>query len=125
MENPNTGKTLATVSAAEAEDVDRAVASAKNAYVSWKTSDPSVRRTLLNKLADLVESDALELASLEALEAGILYRDSMGLHFPESVSNLRYFAGWADKLNGDTLGIPQGLAYTRREPIGVTAAVFP
>ncbi|ETS87883.1 hypothetical protein PFICI_01711 [Pestalotiopsis fici W106-1] len=125
VENPSTGKHLATVSAAQAEDVDRAVQSAKKAYVSWKKVDSGEKRRLLNRLADLVERDAVELASLEALESGVLYGVSRALHVQESISNLRYFAGWADKLDGDSLSIPQGLAYTRREPIGVCAAIVP
>lgn len=125
VENPNTGSHLATVSAAQKEDVDRAVASAKKAFASWRTTDSGTRRNLLNKLADLVERDGAELASLEALEGGILYSVSLGLHVAQAVDNLRYFAGWADKVDGDSLIIPQGLAYTRREPIGVCAAIIP
>ncbi|KAI5460410.1 aldehyde dehydrogenase domain-containing protein [Mariannaea sp. PMI_226] len=125
LENPATGAHLAKVSAAQKEDVDRAVAASKNAYVSWKTAAPESRRTALNKLADLIERDAKELASLEAIDGGILFRDSMGLHIPQSIDTLRYFAGWADKVDGVSMTIPQGLAYTRREPIGVCAAVVP
>ncbi|KAI0839533.1 aldehyde dehydrogenase [Hypoxylon sp. FL0890] len=125
VENPNTATHLATVSAAQKEDVDRAVESSEKAFTTWKKSDPSTRRALLNKLADLVERDGPELSSLEALEAGILYKDSLGLHVAQSVENLRYFAGWADKLDGASLTIPEGLAYTRREPIGVCAAIVP
>ncbi|KAK9423373.1 putative Aldehyde dehydrogenase domain-containing protein [Seiridium unicorne] len=125
VENPSTGKHLATVSAAQAEDVDRAVNSATKAYVSWKTSDPGLRRDLLNKLADLIERDGLEIASLEALESGVLFGVSKTLHVQQSIDNLRYFAGWADKIDGSSLSIPQGFAYTRREPIGVCAAIVP
>lgn len=49
----------------------------------------------------------------------------MAVQIPQAVDALRYFAGWADKLDGETLTIPQGLAFTRREPIGVTAAIVP
>jgi len=125
LENPATGAQLAKVSAAQKEDVDRAVEAAKKAYSTWKTTDPSTRRGLLNRLADLIERDAQDLASLEAVDGGILYRDSMGLHVPQAVDTLRYFAGWADKVDGVSMTISQGLAYTRREPIGVCAAVVP
>jgi aldehyde dehydrogenase (NAD+) len=125
VENPSTGKHLATVSAAQADDINRAVDSSKKAYAAWKTTDPNVRRGLLNKLADLVERDAEDLASLEALESGILYGVSKTFHVQQAVENLRYFAGWADKLDGCAMGIAQGLAYTRREPIGVCAAIIP
>ncbi|KAF6803449.1 putative aldehyde dehydrogenase, partial [Colletotrichum musicola] len=125
LENPSTGAHLATVSAAQEQDVDKAVASSKAAYPGWKNTPPTARRDLLNALASALEAHAEELASLEAVDAGILYRDSMGLHVPQSVENLRYFAGWADKVDGETLAIPEGMAYTRREPIGVCAAVIP
>ncbi|KAH6886267.1 aldehyde dehydrogenase domain-containing protein [Thelonectria olida] len=125
LENPATGAHLAKVSAAQKEDVDRAVGSAKKAYKTWKTESPEKRRALINKLADLVERDAKDLASLEAIDGGILYRDSTGLHVPQAIDTLRYFAGWADKVDGVSMTIPQGFAYTRREPIGVCAAVVP
>lgn len=99
--------------------------SAKRAYRTWRAESPGTRRNLLNKLADLVERDATDLASLEALDAGILYRDSIGLHIHQALENLRYFAGWADKVDGLSLTIPEGMAYTRREPIGVCAAIVP
>lgn len=125
MENPNTATIIAQVSAAQASDVDRAVRSSQKAFATWGRSDPGTRRTLLLKLADLVEAHGPELASLEAIEGGLLYRDSLGLHVTQSVDNLRYFAGWADKLDGVSLPIPSGVAYTRREPIGVCAAIVP
>ncbi|KAI0594099.1 aldehyde dehydrogenase domain-containing protein [Biscogniauxia sp. FL1348] len=125
VENPSTGKHLATVSAAQKQDVDRAVSSAKTAYEGWKTTSPTVRARLLLKLADLVEEHAEDLGSLEALEGGCLYQDSTGIFIPQAVDCLRYFAGWADKLDGDSMTIPQGIAYTRREPIGVCAAIVP
>ncbi|KAJ9150015.1 Aldehyde dehydrogenase [Pleurostoma richardsiae] len=125
VENPSTAAHLATVSAAQKEDVERAVSSSKKAFGTWKKASPTTRRALLQKLADLVERDGTQLASLEALEGGVLYRDSLSLHVAQSVENLRYFAGWADKLDGATMSIPEGLGYTRREPIGVCAAIVP
>ncbi|SPO05411.1 probable aldehyde dehydrogenase [Cephalotrichum gorgonifer] len=125
LENPSTGGHLATVSAAQSVDIDKAVQSSERAFSTWKATSPSSRRDLLNTLADLIEKNAAELASLESLDAGILYRDSKGFHIPQSIENLRYFAGWADKVDGETLTIPEGMAYTRREPIGVCAAIVP
>ncbi|KAH7010198.1 putative aldehyde dehydrogenase [Ilyonectria destructans] len=80
---------------------------------------------LLNKLADLIERDADDLASIEALDAGVLFGESNGLHISQSLETLRYFAGWADKITGQLLDIPQGYAITRREPLGVCAAIIP
>jgi aldehyde dehydrogenase (NAD+) len=125
LESPLTGCRLATVSAAQIDDVDRAVQSSTDAYAVWKQKNPSARRTLLHRLADLVERDASLFASLEAIDAGILYQDSLRLNVQQAVENLRYFAGWADKVDGLTLSIPDGMAYTRRVPIGVCAAIIP
>ncbi|CAK7202166.1 hypothetical protein SEUCBS139899_004886 [Sporothrix eucalyptigena] len=126
IENPTTGKFLATVSAAQRSDVDAAVAAAKAAFEGpWGTLPPEKRGQLLNKLADLIERDADDLASLEALDAGILFGESKGLHIPQAAATLRYFAGWADKITGQLLRIPQGHAYTTRDPLGVCGAIVP
>ncbi|KAF7558088.1 hypothetical protein G7Z17_g133 [Cylindrodendrum hubeiense] len=125
-ENPSTGKVLASLSAAQKEDVDSAVVSAQKAFKgSWKSTAPAQRGQLLNKLADLIERDADDLSSLEALDAGIIFRESKGLHIAQALETLRYFAGWADKITGQLLDIPQGYAITRREPLGVCAAIIP
>ncbi|KAF7118912.1 hypothetical protein CNMCM5793_008548 [Aspergillus hiratsukae] len=125
VENPTTGNTLGTISAATAADVDRAVSSATTGFQTWRTTPGPERGRLLLKLADLIERDAEEFASLEAVDAGILYTDSMGMNIPQAVSNLRYYAGWADKIDGKTLDIPGGVGYTFREPLGVCAAIVP
>ncbi|KAI5927582.1 aldehyde dehydrogenase domain-containing protein [Camillea tinctor] len=125
VENPSAGKLLATVSAAQKEDIDRAVSSSKKAYESWKTTSPSARSQLILKLADLVEQHTEDLASIQALEAGTLYTESVDFHVPSSVKALRYFAGWTDKLDGLSLNIPQGLSYTVRLPVGVCGAIIP
>ncbi|KMK62260.1 aldehyde dehydrogenase [Aspergillus fumigatus Z5] len=108
VENPTTGSTLGTVSAATAADVERAVTSATTGFQTWRTTPGPERGRLLLKLADLIERDAEEFASLEAVDAGILYTDSMGMNIPQAVANLRYYAGWADKIDGKTLEIPGG-----------------
>lgn len=125
MENPASAKFLASVSAAQASDVDFAVRSAAAAFTSWKHTEPQTRRCLLNKLADLIESNGSMLASLEAVDAGILYHESLGMHVPQAVETCRYFAGWVDKFDGDSMRIDQGMAYTQQEPIGVCAAIVP
>lgn len=126
IENPATGNILATVAAAQAADVNRAVASSKAAFKNtWTNTSPGQRRALLNKLADLIEKHGQEFASIEALDAGMLYNLSMGLSITQATETVRYYAGWADKLDGQSIDIEQGLAYTRREPIGVCAAIVP
>ena len=105
--------------------MDKAVASSLKASASWKLVSPAVKRALLNRLADLLERDASILATLESIDAGILYRDSTGLNLPQAIENLRYFAGWADKVDGLVMHIPEGMSYVKREPFGVCAAIVP
>lgn len=78
-----------------------------------------------SQLADLIERDAVDLASLESIDAGILYGESLQFNVPQAVDTLRYFAGWADKGAGQSLHIPDGLAYTQHEPLGICAAIVP
>ena len=125
LESPSTGEQLGRISAAGLEDVNRAVEAAKKALVSWKKVPGNARAKLLEKVADLIERDAEDLASLEAIDAGILFSDSIGLNVPQSVSCLRYYAGWADKIDGKVLDMDVGVAYTFREPLGVCAAIVP
>ena len=110
VENPSTGTCLATVAVAQKEDVERVVVSSKRAYTTWKTTDPSTKRNLLNELVDLMEQDVADLVSLEAPKGGVFFRESLGLYIAQSVDNLRYFVGWADKVAGDSLSILEGIA---------------
>lgn len=125
IENPSTGTPIGDVSSAQAADVDRAVAASKKAFSTWKTTAPAERRRLLLKLADLIEQNATDFASIEAVDAGLLYNLSLGLSVAQATESLRYFAGWADKLDGQSMGYDSGIALTKREPIGVCAAVVP
>ncbi|KAL5355293.1 aldehyde dehydrogenase domain-containing protein [Aspergillus floccosus] len=125
VENPTTGETLGTIAAASPEDVNKAVDSATAAFQVWKTTTGAARGKLLLKLADLIERDAEVFASLEAIDAGVLFTDSMGMNIPQAVANLRYYAGWADKIDGKSLAMDGGMAYTHREPLGVCAAIVP
>jgi aldehyde dehydrogenase (NAD+) len=125
VENPSTGEKLGTIAAATADDIDRAVKSAKTGFETWKTVSGPAKAKLLLKLADLIERDAQDLASLEAVDAGTLYTDSIGLNIPQAVGCLRYYAGWADKIDGKTLDMDGGIAYTHREPLGVCGAIVP
>jgi len=126
VENPATRKGLGSISLAQKADVDKAVQAAKLAFeTTWNKVNPAKRGELLIRLAQLIERDVDELASLEAVDGGILFNDAKNLHVPQVAETLRYFAGWADKVTGQTLEIPNGVAYTRREPLGVCAAIIP
>ena len=131
LNNPASGEVLGSISAATARDVDIAVASSLKAYQKvWRNVSAARRRQLLSKLADLLERDLDIFAAIEANDVGSLYgmtKDALG---PTAVEWLRYFAGTADKMEGrssnwDNEGTPSGLAYTKREPYGVTAAIVP
>ncbi|KAJ6088628.1 Aldehyde dehydrogenase N-terminal [Penicillium sp. IBT 16267x] len=125
VENPSTGEQLGTISAAGLEDINKAVKSAKAGFEAWKAVSGPARAQILLKLADLLERDAQDLASLEAVDSGTLFTDSMGLNIPQAVGCLRYYAGWADKIDGKTLEMDGGIAYTHREPLGVCGAIVP
>ncbi|KAJ6168872.1 hypothetical protein N7497_001715 [Penicillium chrysogenum] len=125
VENPSTGDQLGTISAAGPEDINKAVESAKSAFKSWRTVPGPAKAQLLLKLAELLERDAQDLASLEAVDAGVLYTDSIGMNIPQAVGCLRYYAGWAGKIDGKTLDMEGGIAYTHREPLGVCGAIVP
>ena len=126
IENPFNGQKVGSISAAQVADVDKAVSSATKVFDgAWHSSTCKQRRNLLNRLADLIERHVEDLASLEAVDAGILYRDSSNMFVPQAAETCRYYAGWSDKMDGQSLKIPEGMAYTRREPYGVCAAIVP
>ncbi|KAJ5797715.1 uncharacterized protein N7503_007011 [Penicillium pulvis] len=125
VENPSTGEQLGTVSAAGPEDIDKAVESAKAGLVTWTKVSAPLKGRLLLKLAALIERDSYDLATLEAVDAGILFTDSMVFNIPQAIACLRYYAGWSDKLDGKVLNMENGIAYTHREPLGVCGAIVP
>lgn len=125
--NPATGEVIAKVAAASAADVDRAVKAARKALESgpWSRMDAADRGRLLFKLADLVENNAEELAQLESLNCGKTIRDSRG-DMQGVVNTLRYYAGWADKIEGRTVPVRGNfLSYTLRQPVGVVGQIIP
>ena len=131
--NPATGQPLAELAAASTADVDAAVAAATSAFKGeWGSSAPSRKGLLLNRLADLVERDIEILAQLESLDMGRPFGMGAQLMVPNLVATLRYYAGWADKINGEQIAndgymgapIPTH-AYTLRQPLGVVAAIVP
>ena len=103
MSHTNSCQVIARVAEGDKADVDIAVKAASEAFrlgSPWRTMDASRRGELLNKLADLLERDAVLLASLETLDNGKPYVMSMMADVALSVKCYRYFAGWADKNHG-------------------------
>jgi aldehyde dehydrogenase (NAD+) len=125
--NPATGEVIAKVAAAGKSDVDKAVKAARHALDSapWSTMDAAERGNLLFKLADLVEQNAGELAALESLNCGKTINDSNG-DMAGVANTLRYYAGWADKIEGRTVPVRGNFfSYTLRQPVGVVGQIIP
>ncbi|XP_059965300.1 cytosolic 10-formyltetrahydrofolate dehydrogenase isoform X1 [Mesoplodon densirostris] len=130
--NPTDGSVICQVSLAQVSDVDKAVAAAKDAFEHglWGKMSARDRGHLLYRLADLLEQQQEELATIEALDAGAVYTLALKTHVGMSIQTFRYFAGWCDKIQGATIPINQArpnrnLTMTRREPIGVCGIVIP
>jgi aldehyde dehydrogenase (NAD+) len=125
--NPATGEVIAKVAHATAKDVDMAVKAARRALETgpWGRMDAADRGRLMFKLADRIEQEAGELAMLESLNCGKTIRDSRG-DMQGVVNTLRYYAGWADKIEGRTVPVRGSfLSYTLRQPVGVVGQIIP
>ncbi|MNO77008.1 Aldehyde dehydrogenase PuuC [compost metagenome] len=124
--NPADGSLITRIAAAEAEDVDLAVAAAKRAFPAWAALPAAARGLLLLKLADAIEANAEELAQLESLDTGHPLRDSRNLDVPRTAACFRYFGGIADKIEGSVIPVEAGfLNYVQRKPIGVVGQIVP
>ena len=126
--NPATGEAICDVAEADAADVDRAVAAARKAFTSGNWSKMSARKRgeLLYKLADLIEANKEELARLETLDNGKPLSESLNMDLPFVIACYRYYAGWADKIQGKTIPISGPyFCYTRHEPVGVVGQIIP
>jgi aldehyde dehydrogenase (NAD+) len=125
--NPATGEVISQVAAGTAADIDKAVKAARRAleHGPWGKLDAADRGKLMFKLADLVEQNSRELATLEALNSGKILNDAIG--DVQGVCNtLRYYAGWADKIEGRTVPVRGNfLSYTLRQPVGVIGQIIP
>ena len=127
--NPATGDVLAKVAEADAADVDLAVKAARKAFGAkskWRRMSASERGKLLNKLADLIETNSDELAMLESLDNGKPRHVARTADLPLAIACYRYYAGWADKVQGRTIPISGDyFCYTRHEPVGVVGQIIP
>ena len=131
--NPATGEVLAQVAEGDREDINRAVAAARAAFDHgpWSRLSSSERGRLIWKLADLIEENLEEFAQLESLDNGKPLKVARAADVPLAVDLFRYMAGWATKVEGNTIPISAGgsqqkyLAYTVREPVGVAGQIIP
>uniref|UniRef100_A0A1B6HBZ2 Aldehyde dehydrogenase domain-containing protein n=1 Tax=Homalodisca liturata TaxID=320908 RepID=A0A1B6HBZ2_9HEMI len=126
--NPCTAEKICDVAEGFKADVDIAVKAAKAAFQqnsAWRTLDPSAREVLMNKLADLIERDADELASILTLENGKPFKAALW-EIHNAAKTMRYYGGWCDKIYGKTIPVDGPFfTITLKEPVGVTGQILP
>lgn len=130
--NPATGKVIAQVANADPADIDAAVESAKRGFKQWSQATPATRGNVLLKLADLLERHREELAQIETCQSGKIIHISRAFEVDQAAHFLRYYAGWATKISGQTItpSLPsfageRYTAYTLRQPVGVVVGIVP
>lgn len=125
--NPATGEEICQIAEADAADVDAAVQAARAAFEGpWRRMSAADRGRLLNRFADLIEANADQLARLETLDNGKPCHVARAADLPLTIACYRYYAGWADKVEGKTIPIAGGyFCYTRHEPVGVVGQIIP
>src|SRR5579863_3172462 len=132
--NPATGDTLARIAEGDAQDIDRAVKAARKAFDEgpWGRITPSERGRVIWRIGDLILEHAGELAQLESLDNGKPYPVALGADIPLAADLFHYMAGWATKIEGNTISISVPYmpganfhSYTLREPIGVVGQIIP
>jgi aldehyde dehydrogenase (NAD+) len=128
--NPATGEVLTQIAQASAADVDRAVAVARRAFEDrtgpWRKMSASERGRMIWRLADLLEKHIDEFAELETLDNGKPIFESRYVDMPMVIDVLRYYAGWATKIHGETVNtLETAFTYTLREPVGVVGMIVP
>ncbi|MEY4890668.1 MAG: hypothetical protein RIQ75_1798 [Pseudomonadota bacterium] len=132
VEDPSCGKEVSRIVDASDKDVDRAVAAARAAFDDgrWSNLPPMVRDRTMHRLADLLEAHADEFAELEAIDNGKPKGMAGAVDIPGAISQIRFMAGWASKVGGETTApytMPAGtvFSYTVKEPVGVCAQIVP
>ncbi|TCP30876.1 aldehyde dehydrogenase (acceptor) [Scopulibacillus darangshiensis] len=126
--NPSTGESNGSISEGDKEDIDRAVKAARKAFESgpWRDMAPSDRGRLLNRAAQKMWENADFLAEVESSDSGLLINETKNIAIPGTIDVLEFYAGLANKVQGDTLASPGNrLNYTLKEPIGVIGAIVP
>jgi acyl-CoA reductase-like NAD-dependent aldehyde dehydrogenase len=127
--DPATGREIAQVAQAGADDVDRAVATAREAFAAgpWASMPASGREQLMLALAAAIEEHDQELAEIESLDNGKPVGLARYVDVRGAAAHLRYFAGWPTKIEGGVLPVsaPNMLCYTRREAVGVCGQIVP
>jgi len=128
--DPANGQSFGGLAIAEKTEVDSAVWAARQAFErsEWARMQPAQRAKFLWKIADLIEEHSETLAQLESLDNGKPLTVARAADVALSAEQFRYYAGWATKINGQTISLSHKNlfhAYTNREPVGVVAQVIP
>jgi len=130
--NPATGDAIAMVSEASQADISHAVESASRGFKVWSRTNPAIRANVLLKLADLLEKNREELAQIETCQSGKIIQIARAFEVDQAAHFLRYYAGWATKITGETIvpSLPsvageRYTAFTQREPVGVVVGIVP
>ncbi len=132
--DPSNGIQISQLVSASADDVDKAVSSARDCFNShqWAKMKPTERQRLLLRLADLIEANADDLAELESVDNGKPVGAARQADLNNAIEFVRYMAGWATKISGQTLDVSvprlkdgEFFAYTKPQPVGVVAAIVP
>jgi aldehyde dehydrogenase (NAD+) len=126
--DPSTGEEICKIAEADKADVDKAVGAARTAFEkgAWRKMAASERGNLIHRLADLIEQHGDELARLESMDNGKPVSVARAVDVAATVGCFRYFAGWADKVQGKTIPIDGNyFCYTRHEPVGVVGQIIP
>ncbi|XP_020590336.1 aldehyde dehydrogenase family 2 member C4-like, partial [Phalaenopsis equestris] len=126
--DPRTGDVITEVAEGDKEDVDLAVKAAREAFDhgSWPRMSGFERGRILSKLADLIEKHEEELAKLDSINVGKLLHVTRAFDVQVAVNALRYYAGAADKIHGETLKCAgEYQAHTLKEPVGVVGHILP
>lgn len=126
--NPVTEEAVAHIAEGDEADIDLAVAAATRALEqgSWARMDARERGRVMMKWADLIDENQQAMARLEVLDNGKPIVEALGYDIPSAAATIRYFAGWADKVEGKTIPISGPyFTHTRREPVGVCGLIIP
>ena len=127
LTSPSSSLQYSSSSSSSPSEVHQAIQAARKAFEGeWRGWGPSRRGSLLYKLAELIERDGEYLAELEALEIGKPKHIAIKSDIASSASLFRYYAGFADKLHGETIPLNSNLfCFTKKEPVGVCALILP
>ncbi|NLU62750.1 aldehyde dehydrogenase family protein [Rhodococcus sp. HNM0563] len=130
--NPANEEVVAEIACGGTDDIDAAVDAARDTFDSgaWSRMAGAERGRILSRAADLIEQHAPELSALETAEMGKLYADTVAGDIPAAAASFRHYAGWADKIAGEAMILPDvgpqhRFGFTLRQPLGVVGAITP